>query len=79
MTSSAAVDDWKPDGRARRRIRTARLEADMAYFQARLELIGQPCTSNQRAQRKVFEILHQSLGNRVLREKKRLVDEAAAK
>ena len=57
----------------------ARMEADMAYFQARIELIGEPCTCNQRAQRKLFEFLHKSLGGMVLREKKRAVEAAALK
>jgi len=77
--SLAPVDDWKPDRRAPRRIQMARLEADMAYFQARIELIGEPRTCNQRAQCKLFEVLHKSLGGAVLREKKRLAEAAARK
>ena len=35
----------------------ALLEADVAYFYARLELLGEPSTSNQTAQRKAFRQL----------------------
>ncbi len=51
--------------RTRRRIRLARLEADMAYFQARLEMIGEPTTANQLTQRKVFELLLKTVSNKV--------------
>jgi hypothetical protein len=51
--------------RRRRRIRIARMEADLAYFQARLELIGEPISSNQRAQKKLFELLHREIGTRL--------------
>lgn len=43
--------------RKRRRTRIARLEADLAYFRARLEMIGEPTTSNQLAQQKAFKLL----------------------
>lgn len=57
----------------RQRVRLARLEADMAYFQARLEIIGEPSSSNQIAQRKVFKLLHRTLAERVLRAKRQYV------
>ena len=37
------------------------LEADVAYFGARLEMVGKPVTRYQAAQRKVFLSLEQSL------------------
>ena len=60
--------------RQRMRLRLANLEADVAYFQARLEIIGDPITSNQRAQRKVFKLLYKSVGERIVRAKKQLLD-----
>jgi hypothetical protein len=59
-----------PDGRTRRRVRLARLEADLAYFQARLEIIGEPGSANQMAQRKAFRQLHKTLAGRVLQAKR---------
>jgi hypothetical protein len=38
------------------------LEADIAYFQARLELIGEPETINQKGQVAVFRILLHGVG-----------------
>jgi len=37
------------------------LEADLAYFQARLELLGQPSTINQKAQAETFSFLIESM------------------
>ena len=45
----------------------------MAYFQARLEIIGEPDSTNQMAQRKVFKLLHRSIAERVLRAKRQYV------
>jgi hypothetical protein len=59
-----------PDERIRRRVRLARLEADLAYFQARLEIIGEPGSANQMAQRKAFRLLHKTLAGRVLQAKR---------
>lgn len=64
-----------PDDRLRRKIRLAELESDMAYFQARLELLGEPATANQVAQRRAFKLLHQTLGEKVVRAKRRLAGE----
>jgi hypothetical protein len=58
------------DERKRRRVRLAKLEADMAYFQARLELIGEPESTNQMAQRKVFKLLHKTTGGKILTAKR---------
>jgi hypothetical protein len=38
----------------------------MAYFQARLEIIGEPESTNQLAQRRAFKLLHRSIAERVL-------------
>ncbi len=64
--------DSGPDSneRARRRVRLARLEADLAYFLARLEIIGDPESTNQMAQRKVFKLLHKTLAGRILKAKR---------
>ena len=56
--------------RKRQRARVARLEADIAYFQARLEFIGDPENTNQMAQRKVFKSLHKSVANKILSTKR---------
>jgi hypothetical protein len=56
----------------RHRIRLARLEADLAYFQARLEIIGEPGSANQMAQRKVFKLLHKTVGGRILKAKRQV-------
>lgn len=45
----------------RRRVRLATMQADLAYFQARLAMLGAPKTSNQAAQKRTFEVLHQQL------------------
>lgn len=63
------------DERARRTARLANLEADVAYFQARLEILGKPRTANQHAQRKIFMLLHKSLGETILEIKRRMIDE----
>lgn len=60
--------------RKRQRIRLARLEADMAYFQARLELIGIPNSSNRAAQRKVFNLLHKTVASKILKLKRRFAE-----
>ena len=46
------------------------LEADIAYFQARLDLIGEPETRNQEGQVAVFRILIHAVG-RILSQLKR--------
>ncbi len=54
------------DERKRQRIRLARLEADMAYFQARLEIIGVPDSANKLAQLKVFKLLQKIAANTIV-------------
>ncbi|HYN79272.1 MAG TPA: hypothetical protein VES73_15930 [Lamprocystis sp. (in: g-proteobacteria)] len=62
------------DERKRRRVRLARLEADIAYFQARLEMIGEPGSTNQMAQRKVFKLLHKTTSAKILAAKREASD-----
>lgn len=38
----------------------------MAYFQARLEMIRQPDSANQLAQRKVFKLLNDTLATKAI-------------
>lgn len=47
------------------------LEADLAYFTARLELIGKPNTSNQKAQVATFRFLQQALDKMLVRLKQK--------
>ncbi len=47
------------------------LEADMAYFQARLELLGEPSTINQKAQADTFRFLIESMGRLLSKLKRR--------
>jgi hypothetical protein len=56
--------------RKRRRVRLARLEADIAYFQARLEIIGEPTTANQLTQRKAFVLLLKTVSTKVAKVKR---------
>jgi hypothetical protein len=70
----AGLDGSKVSGDAMnasqgRKAHLARNEADLAYFQARLELLGEPATSNQTAQRTVFMHLYQQLSDRVEEER----------
>lgn len=62
------LEDLQSDAQVRReaRIHLARLEADIAYFQARLELIGEPNSSNRAAQRKLFSLLHKATAKQIL-------------
>lgn len=53
------------------RIQLAKLEADVAYFQARLELIGEPTSSNRAAQRKLFTLLHKAIAKQILDTRRR--------
>jgi hypothetical protein len=51
------------------------LEADVAYFGARLELVGEPHTHYQAAQLKVYKALEEALGDNLRRLKKKEVKE----
>ena len=61
--------------RSRRSLRLASLEADLAYFQARLEILGEPKSANQWAQLKTYEVLRRSLGELILKSRRRMVKE----
>jgi hypothetical protein len=52
----------------RRRARIAQIEADLAYFQARIEILRAPATINQDAQRKAFTALYALFAKGILRE-----------
>jgi len=54
------------------RIELARMESDLAYFQARIELIGEPATTNENAQHKLFQMLCRTFQNHILRAKREL-------
>jgi hypothetical protein len=66
--------EHQKDANRRQRIKLAHMESDAAYFQARLEIIGDPETSNQHAQRRVFKLLYKAFGNRIVRAKQRLAE-----
>ncbi|MCK7575996.1 MAG: hypothetical protein MZV65_08925 [Chromatiales bacterium] len=70
------LGDRQGEAQARReaRIRLARLEADIAYFQARLELIGEPNSSNRAAQRKLFTLLYKATARQILDTRRRHAD-----
>jgi hypothetical protein len=55
-----------PEERARRRLRLAKWQADIAYFQARLMLLGEPRTLNQMAQQRTFRRLLKVVGRRMV-------------
>jgi hypothetical protein len=55
-----------PEERQRRRLRVAKSQADMAYFQARLTLLGEPKTLSQVAQQRTFKLLLKSVGRRLV-------------
>jgi hypothetical protein len=61
-------DDYieTPEERNRRRLRVAKSQADMAYFQARLTLLGEPRTLNQLAQQRTFKRLLKAVGRRLV-------------
>ncbi|MBB1073367.1 hypothetical protein HUU62_02925 [Rhodoferax sp. 4810] len=54
----------------RRRLQVVQLQSDLAYFQARLGLLGEPKTTNQEAQRRAFKLLHQVLGQQMIQTRK---------
>ena len=70
------AQDHQGDAQGRReaRIRLAKLEADIAYFQARLELIGEPNSSHRAAQRKLFTLLHKATAKQILDTRRRHAD-----
>lgn len=54
------------EARTRRRVRVAQADADLAYFHARLTLIGKPATLNQNAQERTFRALHKAVGQKLI-------------
>jgi len=63
----------KPDGSRPSWVRftVTGLEADLAYFNARMELIGTPSTINQKAQISTFRLLDEALNRILLRLKRK--------
>jgi len=59
------------NNRLRVNLNTVSLEADVAYFGARLEMVGEPHTHYQLAQLKVYKALEATLGDNLKRLKKR--------
>lgn len=57
-------------------LRIAQLEADVAYFDARMELLGLPTTCNQLGQYRTYKLLYFYLGRRVRAARQRLRDGA---
>lgn len=53
-----------------RRLVMIQLQSDLAYFQARLGLIGEPKTTHQEAQRRTFKLLHQAVGQQMIKARK---------
>ena len=74
---SPDLDEDSTAARKRRSLRLVTLEADLAYFQARLELLGEPRSANQWAQRRTYELLRKSLGELILKTKRRIADSRA--
>ncbi|MBK1694910.1 hypothetical protein CKO09_09180 [Chromatium weissei] len=68
-TFNAEVDERK-----RQQLRLARLETDLAYFQARLELITDSHTSYRVTQRKVFHLLNKSVVYKIQKIKQRYAE-----
>ena len=60
--ASVAGDDGAPHQAPWGRLRVTALEADLAYFQARIQLIGEPATINQKAQLATFRYLIHAVG-----------------
>jgi hypothetical protein len=67
-TGSAAAE------RRLQKLRLATLEADIAYLQARLEILGEPATNNQKAQQKAFKHLRASLDDLIRTTKRKILD-----
>lgn len=60
----------EPSDRRAARIRLAKLESDLAYFQTRLELIGELNSSHRLAQRKAFNQLIKATARQILAAKR---------
>ena len=53
------------------RLSVSELEADLAYFRARMQLIGEPTSINEKAQLETFRLLNQSVSAILQRLKRR--------
>ena len=65
VTTTMTETQETPKAFGRRRVRIAQAESDLAYFQARLALIGQPLRLKQYAQQRAFEILNEAVGQKL--------------
>jgi hypothetical protein len=75
LTRASPSTDREAAERRRQKVYLATLEADAAYFQARLEILGQPATNNQRAQQKTFELLLETFEGLISKAKRRMPDD----
>jgi hypothetical protein len=73
MTSSQDLDR-AGDEQTRLKVGLPSLEADVAYFHARLEILGEPTTTNQWAQQKVYRLLSQSIEDLILETKRQMIE-----
>ncbi|NCA71098.1 MAG: hypothetical protein EOM91_13535 [Sphingobacteriia bacterium] len=60
------------EARQHQRLRMARLDADIAYFEARLELLGALDSPHRVAQRRAYDLLLKSLSIQALQLKAKL-------
>jgi hypothetical protein len=67
MTLSVLAVSEEENNKLRVNLNPIALEADLAYFGARMELVGIPETPYQEAQLKVYRILAKSLEETLLR------------
>ena len=74
MVKDSPALEWDTNKHKRHKLRLACLEADVAYFRARLEILGEPETANQHAQHRAYKLLRESLGDLALKTKRRLAD-----
>jgi hypothetical protein len=77
MTSSQDLDR-AGDEQTRLQVGLASLEADTVYFHARLEILGEPTTTNQWAQHKVYKLLIQSIEDLILETKRQMIEDVDA-
>lgn len=73
--SAPIFEDLEAQALQNRKVRMAQMEADLAYFQARLELIGAPHTLHQQAQQRLFSLLHNSIGSRIVKARHRMLED----
>jgi len=73
MTSSQDLDR-AGDEQTRLKVGLPSLEADVAYFHAHLEILGEPTTTNQWAQQKVYRLLSQSIEDLILETKHQMIE-----